>query len=225
MSKSKGNVVSPDDMVEKYGADTLRLYLRFLGDFSQGGDWRDSGMEGMARFVKRIWKAFFKLKGKGPGVKNTSMIDKTIKVVGEDIDKLSFNTAVARIMEFVNWIRENEKEFNERQAKKTKETLAFVLAPMAPHLAEEFWSLLGHKESISKEKWPKFNPKNIIDEEIELVVQVNGKVRDRLTVPKDISGQDAEQLALKSEKVKKFTSGKEVRKVIYVSGRLVNIVV
>jgi len=225
MSKSKGNVVNPDEMIEKYGADTLRLYLRFLGDFSQGGDWRDSGIEGMARFVKRLWRLFFELEGEGSGVENVNLVDKTIKAIGEDIEKLSFNTAVARLMEFVNWTKDNQEKFNKAQAKQVKETLAFVVAPMAPHIAEEFNASLGNKKSIFLQKWPKYDPKKIIDEMIELVVQVNGKVRDKLVVSKDITEQEATALALESNKVQKYIDNKHIKKVIYVAGRLVSVVV
>ncbi|MDA3814952.1 MAG: class I tRNA ligase family protein [Patescibacteria group bacterium] len=225
MSKSKGNVVNPDEMIEKYGADTVRLYLRFLGDFSQGGDWRDSGAEGIFKFVKRLWDLFFELgKANGSGVEKTNMIDKTIKVVGEDLEKLSFNTAVARIMELVNWTKENISNISQDQARKIQETLAMVIAPMMPHIAEEFWNQLGNEDSIFNAKWPKFDENNILDDEIELVIQVNGKVRDKIQCDRDISKEDAEKLALESEKIKGYTEEKEIVKVIYVAGKLVNIV-
>lgn len=224
MSKSKGNVVNPDEMIAKYGADSVRLYLRFLGDFSQGGDWRDTGVEGMHRFVLRLWKLFYSLEGNGQGLKKTTMIDRTIKVVGEDIDRLSFNTAVARIMEFVNWIKENETLFNQKQVKKIKETLAFLIAPMAPHLAEEFWASLGNKTSIFTQRWPKYKANNIVQDEIEIVVQVNGKVRDRIAMSKDITEEAAQKAALESQRVKQHVKGKQIKKVIYIPGRLVSIV-
>lgn len=260
MSKSKGNVVNPDDAIKKYGADTVRLYLRFVGDFAQGGDWRDSGIEGMHKFLNRMWKVFHEvgaddtksvddadlrhLQNKTKPL-NMSMIDKTIKVVGEDIEKLSFNTAVARIMEYVNWMRDHKDDFNKVQAKKVKETLALVIAPMAPHIAEEFWAelqilrtgkagtpplLKGENKkaqkhtSIFEQRWPKFDPKKVIEDEIELVIQVNGKVRDKVMVSKDISEKEAEKIALGSEKVQRHLGRKKPKKVIYVKGRLVNIV-
>ncbi len=225
MSKSKGNVVNPDDIIKKYGIDTTRLYLRFLGDFSQGGDWRDSGIEGMARFVRKVWKLFFELDGKGKGVVNDSMIDKTIKVVGEDIEKLSFNTAVARIMEFINWIKENQTDFNFKQTKKVQKTLALVLAPFAPFLAEEFWQKLGGKESIFNQKWPNYNEEKIKTDQIELVIQVNGKLRDKILVPVEISKEEAIERALQSAKIQKFLKGKKPKNKIYVPQKLVNLVV
>ncbi|MFO7806878.1 MAG: class I tRNA ligase family protein [Candidatus Moraniibacteriota bacterium] len=225
MSKSKGNVVNPDEMLEKYGADTTRLYLRFLGDFEQGGDWRDSGVEGMSRFVKKLWQTFFEIPGKGAGVEKDFMIDKTVKVIGEDIEKLSFNTAVARYMEFVNWARDNKDNFNSEQALKVRKTLALTLAPMAPHLAEEFWKELGSENSIFQEKWPEYNPENTQSDEIELVAQVNGKVRDKFQADAEISEEEAKKKALESEKIQKHLAGKKPKKVIYVKGKLVNIVV
>lgn len=245
MSKSKGNVVNPDEMIEKYGADTTRLYLRFLGDFYQGGDWRDSGVAGMFKFVKRLWNTFYDLEGKGEGVEKLNMLDKTIKAVGEDIEKLSFNTAVARIMELVNWINENKNKFNDDQVDKVRKTLALIIAPFAPHLAEEFYSTLTYTDgmqidtdnethrnaslqksnSIFDEAWPKYDPKNIIDDEIELAVQVNGKLRAVIKAAKDISEKEAIELARNNDKVKKFIGDNKIKKEIFVPGRLVNFVV
>lgn len=225
MSKSKGNVVNPDDMIGKYGADTTRMYLRFLGDFSQGGDWRDSGIEGMNKFVKRLWALFHELEGAGKGVDNLSMIDKTIKVVGEDLERLSFNTAVARLMEFVNWTKDNKNDFNAEQVAKIKQTMALIFAPMMPHMAEEFWQEIGGEGSVCKQMWPEFDKDKIIDDEIELVVQVNGKLRDKLKVSKDISEDEAKKMAIESKNVQTFIAGKEMKKVIYVPGKLVSIVV
>lgn len=225
MSKSKGNVVNPDEIIAQYGADSVRLYLRFLGDFSQGGDWRDTGIEGMHRFIQRLWKLFHELNGQGAGVEKTQMIDKTIKVMGEDLDRLSFNTAVARLMEFVNWIRENQNEFNQAQTQKIKQTLALMLAPMAPHLAEEFWSQLGNQQSIFTQPWPEYDLANVVDDEIEIVVQINGKVRDKIMIPKETAEDQVKQLSLKSEKVKPYLTGNQIAKIFYVRGRLVSIVV
>jgi leucyl-tRNA synthetase len=225
MSKSKGNVVNPDEMIEKYGADSVRLYLRFLGDFSQGGDWRDSGAEGVSKFMKKLWATFFELESvEGKGIEKTNMIDKTIKVIGEDLERLSFNTAVARLMEFVNWTRDNISEFDEKQARRIQETLALVSAPMMPHIAEEFWNHLGNEDSIFNAKWPEFDEGNVLEDEIDLVIQINGKVRDRIQCARDISEEDAKKLATESEKIKNFIDGKEIVKTIYVPGKLVNIV-
>ena len=225
MSKSKGNVVNPDEMIAKYGADTVRLYLRFVGDFAQGGDWRDTGVEGMQRFVNRMWKLFHDLSGQGAGVSRMNMVDKTVKTVGEDYERLSFNTAVARVMEFVNWAREHQADFLFEQAKIVKETLAFLIAPMAPHLAEEFWQSLGHEDSIFVNQWPVFNAANLLEDEVEVVVQVNGKVRDKLPLAVNLGEEEAKAVILKREKIKILIQGKEIKKVIYIPGRIMNIVV
>jgi leucyl-tRNA synthetase len=225
MSKSKGNVINPDEMLEKYGADTVRLYLRFLGDFSQGGDWRDNGAEGMARFVKKLWQTFHELPGTGQGVEKTQTIDKTIKTIGEDLEKLSFNTAVARYMEFINWIRENFAQFNQEQTKKIKEIMALTIAPMAPHIAEEFWAELGNKNSIFTEKWPTYNPENLEDDSFELVIQVNGKVRDKIQVSRSITEDEAKNKAQKTEKIKKHLADQTPKKIIYIKEKLINIVI
>ena len=225
MSKSKGNVINPDEMLEKYGADAVRLYLRFLGDFSQGGDWRDDGAEGMSRFVKKTWSLFFELNGNGNGVEKTHMIDRTIKVIGEDIDKLSFNTAVARYMEFINWIKDNSNNFNQEQLERVKEVMALVIAPMAPFMAEEFWASLGNKKSIFVEKWPEYDENNLEDDSFELVVQINGKVRDKIMLSRGISEEEAKKKALHSEKISKNLDGQEPKKVIYIKEKLINIVI
>lgn len=225
MSKSKGNVVNPDEMIEKYGADVTRMYLRFLGDFSQGGDWRDSGVEGMSRFVMRFWRLFFELNGKGKGVKKMNLLDKTIKAVGDDLERLSFNTAVARIMELVNWVTENKLNFNQNEAKLIKKNLALLIAPMMPHLAEELWSILGNKNSIFLAKWPKYDARKIIDDEIEIVIQIMGKLRDKIKVKKNTTQKEIEKMALASEKIKNQIKGKSIKKIIYVPGRVINLVV
>lgn len=225
MSKSKGNVINPDEMVERYGTDTVRLYLRFMGDYTQGGDWSDSGADGMKRFVERLWRTFFLLgSAEGSGMDNLSMLDKTIKTVGEDLEKLSFNTAVARLMELVNWINENLERFSSEEANQVQKNLALLIAPLAPHLAEEFWFNLGNKKSIFNERWPRYDSRKIVDETFELVIQVNGKVRDKIQVNKNITEAKATALALKSEKVQTYLNGKAPKKVIYVKGRLVSVV-
>jgi leucyl-tRNA synthetase len=225
MSKSKGNVINPDEMIEKYGVDTVRLYLRFLGDFSQGGDWRDDGADGMSRFVKKVWQTFHELEGVGQGVEKTQIIDKTVKVIGEDLEKLSFNTAVARYMEFINWVRENSDKFNQEQVEKVKKTMALVLAPLAPHIAEEFWAEMGNEKSIFTEKWPEFDENNLEDDQFELVIQVNGKVRDRMKVSRQITQEEAEKKALESDKITKHLNNQKPKKIIYIKEKLINIVI
>lgn len=225
MSKSKGNVVNPDEMLEKYGVDAVRLYLRFLGDFTLGGDWRDSGLAGMLRFVKRLWAIFFELEGIGNGKIKMNLLDKTVKSVGEDLEKLSFNTAVAKIMELVNWLKANQELFDQKQARRIKETLALLLAPLAPFLAEEFWSRLGYKKSIFLEKWPVYSEKNLLEEKILLAVQINGKLRSMVEVDRTWREEEVLAAVLNNEKIQKNLAGLTVRKTVYVPGRIVNLVV
>jgi len=224
ISKSKGNIVNPDEYIEKYGADAVRMYLMFLGDMRQGGGWQDTGIAGMSRFIKRVWTLANEIISKETGepqcLKNTH---KTIKKVTEDLESLKFNTAIAAIMGYINYLQDASKERNTVN-KKVIEVLVKLLAPFAPYLAEELWSKLGHKESIFKEKWPEYDKKLVIDKTINLVIQVNGKLRDTIEVDADINEDEAKKVAQSSEKIKKWTSSKKIVKVIFVKGKLVNIV-
>jgi len=228
ISKSKGNIINPDEYIAKFGADSVRLYLMFLGDVRLGGDWRDEGMAGMFRFVNRVWHIAGKViereikETKEQGLLKN--MHKAIKRVGDDLSRLKFNTAIAAIMEYVNALYDAQaakKEIGQDAIK----ILAQLISPFAPHLAEELWSQLGHKESIFKEKWPEYDAKLIKEETIELVVQINGKVRARISAPADISEEEAKNLSMSDADIKKWLEGKEPKKVIFVKGRLVNIVV
>ncbi len=226
ISKSKGNIINPDEYIAKFGADSVRLYLMFLGDVRQGGDWRDSGMAGMYRFVKRVWNLAQKIFKSG-SKKTTAepclkVMHQTIKRVGDDLEKLKFNTAIAALMEYLNALQ----DYAEKQSagRETVENLAKLISPLAPFIAEELWAQLGHLKSIFIEEWPEYDPALVKEETIELVVQVNGKVRDKLSVSADISEEEAKRNALASEKIKKWLQGKELKKMIFVKGKLVNIV-
>ncbi len=236
MSKSKGNVVNPDEYIEKFGADAVRMYLMFLGDMRQGGDWRDSGMNGMYRFVNRVWNLVNEVTHKATGrpkcLKNTH---KTIKKVTEDLENLKFNTAIAAIMEYVNYLQAAAKEKNTVN-KEVVEILVKLLAPFAPFMAEELWSSFAeasedkqekkkYEKSIFLQSWPKYDPELIKDETIKLVIQINGKLRDTVEVSADISEEEAKNIALTSGKIKKWIAEKEIVKVIFVKGKLVNIAV
>ncbi len=229
ISKSKGNIVNPDEYIEKFGADAVRMYLMFLGDMRQGGDWRDSGIRGMYKFVNRIFNFSNKTNSKSqiPNNEIRKLLHKTIKGVGEDLENLKFNTAIAKLMILVNKIQETgctKEEFSK---------FIILLSPFAPHLAEELWEKLGYvagetpapTESIFKQKWPEYDKKLVKDETINLVVQVNGKLRATIEVDADISEEEAKKVAQESNKIEKWIEGKKIVKMIFVKGRLVNIVV
>ncbi len=224
MSKSKGNVVNPDDYIKEYGADTLRTYLMFLGPFDEGGDFRDSGLNGIHRFLQRIWALQEKLKGEGEKQDGHSMkiMHKTIKKVTEDIANLKFNTAIASLMEWLNYLSK-KSEISKIEYK----TLLLLLAPFAPYTTEEIWAQIGGKYSIHNQSLPKFAKEFLEEEILNVVIQVNGKVRGIQQIQKDIVGnrEDIEKLAAKNQNVAKFLEGKSVKKTVYVEGKLLNFVV
>lgn len=219
MSKSKGNVVSPDSFVEKYGSDVFRMYLMFMGPFTDGGDWNDKGITGIARFVERFWKMI----SEKSVVQNKSELQKAlhklIKKVTEDIEKFHFNTAVAALMEFVNLSLKNGID------DKSKKIVSQIISPLAPHLGEECWNLLGEKNSIFDSKWPKFNPDLTVDDSVTLGVQVNGKVRGEVVVALDASAEEALASARANENVAKYLCEGKVVKEIYVPGKIIGFVV
>jgi len=221
MSKSRGNVVNPDELVEKYGADTVRMYLAFMGPYDQGGPWNPTGINGVHRFLNRVWDLSEKLEAKNrenPDSEKT--LHKAIKKIGNDIEKFHFNTGVSELMKLINDI----EKFN--ISKKQLETFLKLLSPFAPHLAEEIWKeKLGNKESIHLEGWPVYDQKLITEEEINLVIQINGKTREIIKVPRDITEDEARELSLASEKIKKHLGDKKVKRFVYIKNRLVNFVI
>lgn len=240
MSKSKGNVVIPDEYIRKFGADTLRTYLMFMGPFSQGGDFRDTGIEGMHRFLKRIWSLAISrlslVKDQRPQTKDQmQMMHKTIKKVTEDIEGLNYNTAIAALMEWYNYLSEKLKVKSEKLAKEEIETFLKLLAPFAPHVAEELYQFFRAQNSKVKTKnlesvhlanWPKYDPRFLVVSEVVIAIQINGKLRDTIKV-KSVEKQDksyVEQLAKESDKIKKYLDGKQIKKVIYVEGKVINFV-
>ena len=222
ISKSKGNVVNPDESIVKHGADTLRTYLMFMGPYTDGGDFRDSGMNGIARFLERVWNLQNKVNGGDMSDADLKMMHKIIKNVSKDMLQMKFNTSIAFLMQWLNYLSA-KKEITKQEYK----TLLLLLAPFAPHMTEELWSQIGEKYSVHQQSWPKFDEKFLGEEEIKIVVQVNGKVRDLLLIGKDIinSKEIVEKMAQDSEKIKKFLVGKEAKKTIYVPGKIVNLVV
>ncbi|NQV89604.1 MAG: leucine--tRNA ligase [Parcubacteria group bacterium] len=219
MSKSKGNVVNPDEIVSQYGADSIRLYEMFLGPLEDEKPWDTKGVVGVRRFLEKVWKLqdIIVLE---PVEGLETQLHKTIKKVTGDYEELRFNTAIAKLMELTNAATSAGKIGRDQYA-----VLVQLLAPLAPHLSEELWELLGHKESIFTSTWPTFDPKKIVDTQIEMGVQVNGKVRGSVVLAPDASEDEAMAAAHADENVTKYLDGKDVMKIIYVPGRILNIVV
>jgi len=227
MSKSRGNVINPDDIVKKYGADSFRLYEMFMGPFDEAISWDVKGIVGMRRFLEKVRKLFGKEKAV-VSIKEDKeiekLIHKTIKKVTEDIENFRFNTAISALMILVNELQ--GKNYGIWHLK----TLISLLAPFTPHFAEEIWQKLNPKPytlkvSIHSQPWPKYDPKLAKEEIITLVIQINGKVRDKIEVEADISEEKAKELAISQEKIKKWIEKKEIKKVIFIPGKLINIVV
>jgi leucyl-tRNA synthetase len=233
MSKSRGNVINPDEIIKIYGADTLRIYEMFMGPFDQAISWSQHGLVGCHRFLSKVWNLFqnshqfVEVRPRQTrGIE--SKLHQLIKKVNDDLEEMKFNTAIAFFMEFVNFWQQS----NQALSKKEAEIFLKLLSPFAPHLAEELWEKLGsfpsadkHKKSIFYEKWPKYDPKLIKEESFELVVQINGRVRDTISAPIDILEEDAQKLALNSEKIRKWLENKPVKKVIFVRNRLINLII
>ena len=220
MSKSRGNVVNPDDVVNEYGADTMRLYEMFIGDFEKAAPWKTESVRGCRRFLERYWNLQDCVKGDGMSKKLESAFHKTIKKVSEDTETLKFNTAIAALMSLMNEIS--------AAGSITREELriyTILLNPFAPHITEEVWSNLGFEGMVCQSQWPEYDEAKCKDETVQIVLQVNGKVRMRADVAADISKEDAIALAKSEQKIADEISGKSIVKEIYVPGKLVNIVV
>jgi len=225
MSKSRGNVVIPDSYIQQWGADTFRMYLMFLGPFQEGGDFRETGIVGIRRFLDKVWTTAHEAaaqltRGSGLSPEVARKLHQTIKKVTADTESLDYNTAIAAMMEYMNLVREQGAG-----SRLAAEPLLIMLAPYAPHLAEELWSLLGHERSIFTATWPVFDERLAAGGDVEVVVQVNGKVRGRVTVSRGATEAEVVALALKDESVRKFVDGKPVRKTVYVQDRVLNLVV
>jgi leucyl-tRNA synthetase len=227
MSKSKGNVVNPDDIIESHGADTLRLYEMFMGPLEASIAWSTKGLDGARRFLDRVWRLFVEENGSlNPKIVDNPETDtlervyhQTVKKVTEDYEALRFNTAISQLMVFIN-----EAYKAPVLPKAYMEGFVKLLSPVCPHIAEELWEKLGHNNTIAYESWPAYDEAKLVEDEVEIVVQVNGKVRAKLNVPADASKEQLEQIAMEDAKIKEQIEGKTVRKVIAVPGKLVNIV-
>ena len=233
MSKSRGNVIAPDDLVERYGADTVRAYLMFGWRWELGGPWDSQGIEGVSRFLERVWNCALAPGYEGNGeVEETEVrtlrrkVHQAIRKATQDMESFSFNTYVANLMELNNaMLKAKETPIYGSEAwQEAIESLILLLAPACPHIAEELWARMGRPYSVHQQTWPAWDPEIAAEEIITLVVQVNGKVRDRIEVPADIGEEKATELALNSAGAQRYTTGKTVRQVVYVPGRLVNVV-
>jgi leucyl-tRNA synthetase len=235
MSKSRGNVVNPDEVVGQAGADAVRCFLMFIGPWDQGGPWSDVGINGIARWLNRVWT----IVERDPSYLDDSPVDEqsvrdtvrllhqTIRKCHNDLERFKFNTAIASLMEFSNHLSKvwAEASVDSGTWRECVKNFLLVLAPIAPHITEELWERTGHQYSIHQQSFPQWDDSLAAEETVTLVVQVNGKVRDRIQVPVDIAEEDAQKLALSSPKVQALTQGKTINKAIYVPGRLVNVVV
>lgn len=238
MSKSKGNTISPDDYIKEYGADVFRMYLMFGFAYTEGGAWSDDGIKSVARFVDRIERNLEISREAINSGKSKTTMDKTekelnfwlntaIKGVTEDGEKMQFNTAIARMMEFINALSKYNKEEvkNTEFLKEVCESFIKILAPFAPHFSEEQWSLFNNTTSVFNEAWPKFDPKALVKDEVEIAIQVNGKIKNKIMVASSLDEEDIKSESLADEKVKAAIGDKTIVKVIVIKGRLVNIVV
>ncbi|WGG44875.1 leucine--tRNA ligase [Rossellomorea sp. DA94] len=226
MSKSKGNVVNPDEVVESHGADTLRLYEMFMGPLEASIAWSTNGLDGARRFLDRVWRLLVEedgsLSSKVKDAPNSDLdktYNQTVKKVTEDYEGLRFNTGISQLMVFIN-----DAYKAETLPKDYVEGFIKLLSPIAPHMTEELWSKLGHEGTISYEAWPTFDESKLVDNEVEIVLQVNGKVKAKVMIPRDMTKDDLEKTAMENDEIKTQIEGKTIRKVIAVPGKLVNIV-
>ena len=246
MSKSRGNVINPEKYLERFGSDVFRCYIMFMGSYEHGGDWDDTGIQGMDRFIRRVWRLVAHNADKINGVDTSSLdisklgstekeiirtVHNSIKGATEDIERLQFNTSLSRIMELINALipyageEVTSDSIDYKVVAAGVDALVKLLAPFAPHICEEMWrGLLGNDKSVFLKNWPEYDPAALVKNEITVVIQINGKLRSELNVPRDIERGEIEKLALADEKAQKYIDGLTVRKVIYVPGKLVNIV-
>jgi leucyl-tRNA synthetase len=226
MSKSRGNVVNPDDMIDRFGADAVRLYEMFMGPLEAMKPWSTRGVEGITRFLERVWRLMVNEEGRlsnavvstGPSLDHQRLLHQTIKKVTEDVEALHFNTAISQMMVFTNELTKAE-----RRARALLEPFVLILAPFAPHLAEELWTVLGNTPSVSGQPWPRFDPALTVSEHMTIPVQVNGRLRGKIEVDQEASRDLVERLS--RELIAEWLQGKEPKKVIYVERKLINFVV
>ncbi len=220
MSKSRGNVIDPNEVVDVYGADVLRTYVLFMGDYEQAAPWSESSVKGCKRFIDRLWKLQeIVADGEGYSSELSSAMHKTIKKVSEDIEAMKFNTAIAAVMTLLNQIYDKGSI-----TKAELRDLILIINPFAPHVTEEIWENMGFGGMLNEAQWPSFDEAKTVDDTVEIVLQVMGKVRSRITIPVDMPKDEVIALAKEDEKIKELIDGKQIKKEIYVPGKLVNIV-
>ena len=231
MSKSRGNVVNPDEVVEEYGSDSMRLYEMFMGPLEASKPWSMRGVEGVYRFLGRVWRLFIDdhsehvrlaetVRNVPPERETLRKLHLTIQKVTDDLDGMRFNTAIAAMMEFTNHLTQLPA-----RPRAALEPFVLLLSPFAPHLAEELWHALGHPQTLAYAQWPKYDPALLKEDEIEVPVQINGKVKLKLTLPAGLDDAALRERVLADAGVQALLEGKQVKKVIAVKGKLVNIVV
>jgi leucyl-tRNA synthetase len=237
MSKSRGNVINPDQYIREYGSDVFRMYMMFMGSYTEGGDWSDEGIQGMNRFINRVWRLVEMIQRKPPRGKESVQADPldrqrhyAVKMATQDLERFQFNTSISRIMELVNtmylYVQDlKPDEQNQEILFDVLKTLIQILSPFAPHLGEELWHRIGQDDSVFNSVWPKWDEEKMKTETVTVVVQVNGKLRSRIEVGIDSDDETVKEVALKDSKVKKYTDGKEIKKVVFVKNKLVSIVV
>jgi leucyl-tRNA synthetase len=222
MSKSKGNVVSPNEIIEEFGADTLRVYEMFMGPFDQAIAWNPQGVKGVSRFLNKTWDLILECKDNQKSSKEIiSETNKLIKKVGEDLEKMKFNTCIAFFMEYVNFVSERKSDL----APPEIELMLKIFTPFAPHFCEELWNELGNKNIVVLENWPPVDEAVIIQEKTVLVVQVNGKVRDKIEIAMDISKEEVLEAVKQSKKIKQWLFDGEIKDIVFVPNKIINILV
>ena len=236
MSKSKGNTVAPDPYIDKYGSDTFRMYIMFGFSFMDGGPWKDEGIQAISRYLSRVETLVEKIINNKHTTKDTVdeeekeliyIKNRTIKTMGEDIDKFQFNTAIARSMEYVNEMVKYEQlpVINEKLLRESLETYIKLISPLAPHFSEEIWEVLGHKQSVHKEKWPEFNENEIIKNQVNIALQINGKLKAVIKTDREATLEEVKEIIKKNPSIAKIMDSSEIKKEIYIPGKILNIVV
>ena len=221
MSKSKGNVINPDDIVDEFGADTFRVYEMFMGPFDQTAAWSMESIRGCGKFLERVWNLQeILVDGDEYSSEFEKMMHQAIKKVTNDIEDMKFNTCVSTFMTILN-------EFTKLRKINKAELSTFVqlLNPFAPHITEEMWKRLGHNESIAYEKWPEYDEAKTVEDTINLPIQINGKLRANVTINKDEDQESIKEKIYQNEKIQEYTKGKEIKKEIYVKNKIYNIVI